>query len=71
MSLLHPRFIIDALMSRGLSQQTIAILAGTTQATICRIHKGYVADPRWSQVYGLNALWDSVTQHDTPERVSV
>ena len=68
MSLLHPRFIIDGLLSRGLSQQTIAILAGTTQATICRIHRGDVADPRWSQVYGLNTLWESVTQGDTPEQ---
>jgi predicted transcriptional regulator len=60
MSLLHPKIVIERLLARGMTQETIATLSGTTQPTICRIQKGEVADPRWSQVYGLHVLYQAI-----------
>jgi predicted transcriptional regulator len=68
MSILHPKTVIDHLAARGMTQQTIATLAGTTQATICRIQTGYVKDPRWSQVYGLHVLYQAVLDADSSRK---
>jgi predicted transcriptional regulator len=56
-----PKELVEALEGMGLTQTEIADLTAVSQPTIARIKSGKHADPKWSTVEVLRALYEAKT----------